>query len=81
MLGKLAIRSHCVQRQSIGNLDCGIYAAVNIWLLLSHVAPGKYQLNEKTLRHKILESFLSNNWKVETTRLKKPRGRYCIYRM
>ena len=58
-----------------------MYAAVNIWLLLSHVDPGKYEIDEKTLRSKLLESFCSNQWQVVASRLKKPRGPYHIYRM
>ena len=67
---KLSIRSHRVQKQSIGNLDCGLYAAVNIWILLSHLDPAKYATNEVTLRPKILESFCTNAWKVSVFKLK-----------
>ena len=58
--GRLPIRSYSVQKQSPGNLDCGIYSAVNTWLLLSHVDPGKFEVDEKSLRSKVLSSFCSN---------------------
>ena len=79
--GRLVIRSHCVQKQSIGNLDCGLYAAFNILVLLRHLDPGKYKVDEKTLRPEILKSFCFSKWQVQASRLKKPRGPYCIYRM
>ena len=79
--GKLPIRSHCVQKQSAGNLDCGLFAAVNIWILLSHLDPSKYGLDEETLRPSILESFCLNKWKVPVFNLKKARGSYCVYKL
>ena len=79
--GRLPICPYSVQKQSPGNLDCGIYSAVNIWLLLSHVDPGKFEVDEKSLRSKVLSSFCSNKWTITANKLRKPRGSYCIFRM